>query len=93
MPAPKGTLPPNAGKGRPKGTKNKATKELKDMILGALDRAGGEDYLLDCALDEKTRAPFLNLCAKVLPKDINANVKLSTWVEALQKMPVDAHGH
>ena len=59
--------PPNAGKGRPPGTKNKATKQLKDMILGALDQAGGESYLLQCAQDPKLAPSFMTLVGKVLP--------------------------
>jgi hypothetical protein len=54
MPAPKGTRPPNAGKGRPKGAANKINQSLRDMILGALDDAGGQanpaDYKF-CASD------------------------------------------
>ena len=59
--------PPNAGKGRPPGTPNKTTKALKDMILGALEQAGGEEYLLECARDPKLAGPFLTLVGKVLP--------------------------
>jgi hypothetical protein len=40
MPAPKGTRPPAAGKGRPKGARNKLTREVKEMILGALNAMG-----------------------------------------------------
>ena len=32
--------------GRQKGTPNKLTADVKAMILGALDKAGGEKYLL-----------------------------------------------
>lgn len=38
--------PPNAGKGRPKGVPNKFTADVKAMILAALDKAGGAEYLL-----------------------------------------------
>ena len=55
----------NAGKGRPKGAPNKMTKQLKEMILSALDRAGGESYLVRQA-DENPTA-FLTLIGKVLP--------------------------
>jgi hypothetical protein len=58
-------LPP--GPGRPKGSQNKNSKALKDMILGALEQAGGESYLLDCARDPKLAGPFLTLVGKVLP--------------------------
>lgn len=60
--------PPNAGKGRPKGVPNKANKALKDMILGALEGAGGEQYLQRQA-DENPTA-FLSLIGKVLPTEL-----------------------
>lgn len=59
-----------AGPGRPKGSQNKVTRQLKDMILGALDDAGGQSYLHECALDPKTRSAFLTLLGKVLPSDL-----------------------
>lgn len=61
-----------AGKkqGRPKGAPNKATKELKEMILGALNDAGGQKYLHDRASDPKTQGAFLALIGKVLPMTI-----------------------
>lgn len=61
--------PPNAGKGRKKGVPNKTTKALKDMILGATERAGGEDFLLRQAR-KKNNAPFMALLAKVLPMQV-----------------------
>jgi hypothetical protein len=55
----------NRGLGRPKGSVNKTTKALKDMILGALDAKGGQEYLMKQA-DENPTA-FLTLIGKVLP--------------------------
>ena len=68
MAAPKGTRPPNAGKGRPAGVPNKLTGELKDMILTALTKAGGVGYLQARALD--TPGPFLALVGKILPLQV-----------------------
>lgn len=47
-----------------------ATKELKEMILGALDQVGGTDYLAEKASDPRTAAAFLALVGKVLPLTI-----------------------
>lgn len=54
-----------SGQGRPKGAQNKTTKALKEMILGALDQAGGEAYLLQQARENPNA--FMTLVGKVLP--------------------------
>lgn len=51
--------------GRTKGTSNKDTKPLKEMILGALDKAGGIDYLYKQSTLQP--AAFMTLIGKVLP--------------------------
>ena len=54
--------------GRVAGTPNKTTKALKDMILGALDRGGGEDWLLTQMSEEPVA--FMGLISKVLPMQV-----------------------
>ena len=70
----------NRGKGRVKGVPNNATKALKDMILGALDDAGGQNYLRKQSIENPTA--FMTLIGKVLPTTINAdlNGELKTTV-------------
>lgn len=58
----------NAGKGRPKGSVNKATKAIKDMVVEALDQAGGVEYLLTQSRDNPTA--FLTLVGKTLPLQV-----------------------
>lgn len=58
------------GPGRPKGMPNKATAQLKDMILTALSNAGGAEYLEARANDPRTASAFLSLIGKVLPMTI-----------------------
>jgi len=59
---------PNANRaGRP-GRPNKITKELKDMILKALDQAGGVNYLARQA--EENPVAFMGLVGKVLPMTV-----------------------
>lgn len=56
------------GPGRPKGIPNKNTTALKEMILGALDKSGGVDYLVRQA--QENPGPFLSLVGKVLPMTV-----------------------
>ena len=62
-------VPPKGGSR--KGKPNKVTKELKEMILNALDKAGGEDYLMEQA--EKSPAAFMTLIGKVLPMQVTGS--------------------
>ena len=53
------------GPGRKKGVPNKQTTLIKDMIIAALDKSGGADYLARQA--EENPGPFMALIGKVLP--------------------------
>jgi hypothetical protein len=71
--APTGKRPPNAGKGRPKGSANKTTAALKDAILKAAE-AVGEDGKGKLGLEGYLRMvaqadvkAFSGLLGKVLP--------------------------
>ena len=61
--------PPNAGKGRPKGSKNKLGSSVKDAIIEAAEAAGGEGgmvaYLARQAVEQP--AAFMGLLGKLLP--------------------------
>ena len=54
--------------GRKKGTPNKVTQHVKDMVIEALHKAGGVDYLLRQAKAEPKA--FLSLLGKVLPLQV-----------------------
>ena len=66
--------------GRTKGTPNKVTGELKEMIMGALSDAGGQEYLKKQA-GENPNA-FLSLIGKVLPYQITGEGGGPVKVEA-----------
>jgi len=55
--------------GRQKGTTNVDIYALRGMIVNALDKAGGEDYLLQQA--RANPVAFMSLIGRVLPKDVN----------------------
>ncbi len=65
---------------RPVGSTNARNMALKQMIINALEKAGGVDYLFGQALSNPTA--FMTLIGKTLPLDVNSNVdgKLTiTW--------------
>jgi hypothetical protein len=51
--------------GRKKGTPNKFSSDIKQMIINALNTKGGEDYLVKHA--DMNATAFLTLVGKVLP--------------------------
>lgn len=82
--------PPAAGKGRPKGSPNKATAQLKDMILQALDNSGGVAYLEERANDPKTATAFLSLIGKVLPMQIAGDPDNPIGISVIERVIVKA---
>jgi hypothetical protein len=72
--------------GRPKGSPNKTTKALKEMILGALDQAGGESYLLQQARENPNA--FLTLVGKVLPTTLAGDPNNPVTVTTIKRVIV-----
>ena len=54
--------------GRPKGSKNKNTAEIRDMVLRSLEHRGGVKYLNSLEDSE-----FVKLLARVIPKEVDLN--------------------
>lgn len=79
--------------GSRKGVPNKATKELKEMILGALDQSGGVDYLVKRANDPRTASAFLTLVGKVLPMTVQGPGEGGAFtIAVIERRVIDA-GH
>jgi len=81
--------PPAAGKGRPKGATNKATRELKEMILQALEGAGGVEYLQRKAEDPRTASAFLSLIGKVLPMQVTGEGGGPIGIAVIERRVID----
>ena len=60
---------------RPKGSPNKVTADLRAMVLGALEDAGGQAYLARQAEDNP--AAFLSLVGKCMPRDVQVTGALT----------------
>lgn len=67
--------------GRKKGTTNKTTKAIKDMLQGALDEVGGQSYFVNLATTNP--AAFVSLIAKLLPAEINASIDANVSLKDL----------
>src|SRR3954453_15174249 len=65
MAAPKGTQPPGGSR---KGRPNKIGADVRAMVLTALDRAGGVDYLHEQA--NVNPKAFLALIGRIIPTQI-----------------------
>jgi hypothetical protein len=86
MAAKKGTIPPAAGQGRRRGSKNKTTVLLKEAIEESFANVGGAEYLTQMALLEPKS--YLTLLAKILPAKIEADINVfqgNQLVERLQQ--------
>jgi hypothetical protein len=59
--------PPNAGKGRPKGSKNKLTASIKQAMTEAFERLGGVPSLVKWGRDNPTE--FYRCWARLAPQE------------------------
>jgi hypothetical protein len=57
--------------GRKPGGQNLITRQLKDLILGALDKVGGQAYLERQA--EANPVAFLTLLGKIIPTQVEGS--------------------
>lgn len=69
--------------GRKPGSVNKTTKELKEMILQALDESGGIEYLKQSAIDNP--ASFLTLLGKILPMQVAGDPEAPFYVAHIER--------
>jgi hypothetical protein len=84
----RGSKPGERRGGREKGVPNKVTGALKDMILGALDKAGGIDYLVRQSKENPTA--FLTLVGKVLPLQVNGDINVKAKITKIERAVVNA---
>ena len=64
--------PKPANSGRKRNVSNKVTRDIREMISAALNKAGGVSYLVKQA--ESNPTAFLTLVGKIIPAQINATV-------------------
>ena len=60
--------PPNAGKGRPKGSANKLTVAFKQAVLNVYNGLGGDEAMQKWASANKT--DFYKIAARLIPHEV-----------------------
>lgn len=75
----KGVNRGNAGKGRPKGARNKTTIAAKNAIAAAAEKLGGVDRLVDWAKEDPAneRVFWGTVFPKLIPLDLNAGGEIN----------------
>lgn len=74
---------PKKGPGRPKGSANKITKDIRLAISQAFDQAGGVDYLVQQA--HVNPQAFMTLIGKIVPAEVKAQVEGQLIVKVLER--------
>lgn len=64
---------PKAGPGRPKGSQNKLTREIKEAIVNAFEKVGSEDYLVRVAQEDPRT--FCSLLGRALPLQVTGDAE------------------
>lgn len=59
------------GPGRPKGSRNKITKDIREAVLNAFEKVGGVKYLVKQAEDNPQA--FMALLSKILPTQVTGD--------------------
>ena len=72
--------------GRPKGAVGQFTS-LKDSFINAFKELGGQDALINWAKkSERNKAQFFQMITKMLPTNMDANVKAKVILELKKKI-------
>lgn len=83
----RGSKPGERRGGRKAGTPNILNAQVKDMIVNALHRAGGEDYLYQQALEQPKA--FMTLIGRVLPLQVTGEGGGPVQIEKIVREVVD----
>lgn len=69
--------------GRPKGTKNKLTKTVKEMVKATFDELQGDPKANMLAFAKKYPRDFYNIAAKLIPTEVDSTIKGETIIKVV----------
>src|SRR5215471_963447 len=79
--------PPPRGRGRQKGTPNKATINLREAIVESLEVVGGVKYLVKMATTAPTA--YAGLLGRIIPQQHTIDIPLPTDEQLAVMTPLD----
>ena len=71
--------------GRTKGTPNRLTSELRDLMLGALDDLGGREWVVERAR-ERPELMF-QMLGRLLPRDVKLDAERDVTIKVVTGVP------
>lgn len=71
--------------GKPKGTRNKISKNIKQVFLSVFEEMSGQQALLEWA--QENRDAFFSMIAKLLPKDIEIKSENEQTINIISSIP------
>jgi hypothetical protein len=74
---------PKKGPGRPKGSANKLTRDIREAISQAFDKVGGVDYL--AAQARENPQAFMTLLGKIVPAEVKAQLDGNVVINVVQR--------
>ena len=74
----------NRGRGRPKGSPNKLTRQVKEAIYQAFQGVGAQRYLRRVAREDPR--VFCTLLGKLVPHEVSGSIGLNSHEEALDEL-------
>jgi len=75
----------NAGKGRPKGSTNKITRDIREAVLQSFEIVGGAQYLAEQA--RLNPVAYLSLVGKVLPLQVQGDLAGKMTLQIVTGVP------
>ena len=73
----------NAGKGRKKGSVNKATASIKAAFVAAFEELGGAPSLAEWGRENETE--FYKLAARLIPTEIQGDVQAALTIRVVKE--------
>lgn len=70
--------------GRPKGSPNKVSNDVRLQILGTYKKLGGDKFMLEWAKQEPTE--FMKIYAKLIPREEKVTMDATVAIKQIERI-------